>query len=423
MDLTKISGKIPNEVKRYAEENAFNTQTLFVAYLQIRYGVLVERSFACRRYKSGVKITEVRRRASDNSAPIMKNLLFGNIAGYRAVYNAEDKYYHSYGFSYKVFSKEEFDVWHKMDFDTNFYCIYLNHEIIFQIPKYKYCGYTNGDIIQWLKRYEEDPSIEMFGKFRIPISPVLTKKAKKDKAFCKWLIKNAEAVRMNGVNAAVYAFEHNDTVENARRITAELREASLRIPELKGTCIDKHRVIEYLGKNDIDYGLYDDYLKAVKKLNLDLKDTKNSYPKDFNTMHNLRTSQYQSKIDKELQEKFNKAILKNKWVECEGDTYVIILPKTISDLRKEGEILKHCVGRMGYDSKMANGTSLICFCRKKEAPEGPFVTIELDAKTKKVRQRYGEHNSNPPQDVIEFITEWSNQIQRKGKNDKNISSL
>ena len=423
MDLTKISGKIPNEVKRYAEENAFNTQTLFVAYLQIRYGVLVERSFACRRYKSGVKITEVRRRASDNSVPIMKNLLFGNIAGYRAVYNAEDKYSRSYGFSYKVFSKEEFDVWHKMDCETNFYCIYLNPEVIFQIPKYKYCGYTNGNVIQWLKRYEEDPSIEMFGKFRIPISPVLTNKAKKDKAFCKWLIKNAEAVRMNGVNAAVYAYDHNETVENARKITSGLRNCARAIPELKGTEINRDRLIDYLEEKKIDYILYNDYLKAIKALNIDLEDTKNVYPKNFRAMHDIRTSQHQAKIDNELQEKFNKAISKNKWVECEGDTYVIVLPKTIADLRREGSVLKHCVGKMGYDSKMANGTSLICFCRKTESPEEPFVTIELDGKTKKVKQRYGKLNSNPPEDVIEFIKEWSNQIQRKGKNDKNISSL
>ena len=415
MDLTKISSKIPREVTAYAEENAFSTQTLFVAYLQIRYGVLVERSFACRRYKKGVKITEVRRRASDNSVPVMKNLLFGNIAGYRAVYAAEDKFSRSYGFSYKVFSKEEFDVWHKMDYDTNFYCIYLNHEVIFQIPKYKYCGYTNGDIIQWLKKYEEDPSIEMFGKFRIPISPILTNKAKKDKMFRKWLIKNAHDVRMYGVNAAVYAFEHNDTVENARRITATLREASLRIPELKGTCLDKHKVIEYLGKNDIDYGLYDDYLKAVKNLKLDLNDTKNAYPRDFNAMHDLRTSQHQAKIDNELKDKFEKAVSQNKWAEFEGDSYVIILPKTIADLRREGETLKHCVGKMGYDAKMANGTSLICFLRKTEALEDPFVTIELDVKSKKIRQSYGERNSKPEQSVTVFLEEWVKFLKSKDR--------
>lgn len=132
-------------------------------------------------------------------------------------------------------------------------------------------------------------------------------------------------------------------------------------------------------------------------------------------MHDIRISQHQAKIDNELQEKFNKAISKNKWVECEGDTYVIILPKTIADLRREGSALKHCVGKMGYDSKMANGTSLICFCRKAEKPEEPFVTIELDGKTKKVKQRYGKSNSNPPEDVIEYIAEWANQIQRKAK--------
>lgn len=416
MDLTRISGRIPKEVIEYAEKNAFNTQTLFVAFLQIRYGVIVERTFACRRYKNGVKITEVRRRCSDGkSKPVMKNLLYGNIAGYRAVYEPEDKVSRSYGFSYKVFSKEDFDVWHKMDYDTNFYCIYLNTELIFQIPKYKYCGYTNGDVIQWLKRYEEDPGIEMFGKFRIPLSPVLTTKARKEKPFRKWLMKNAYDVRLYGVNAAVYAYEHNETIENARRITSELRNCARAISELKGTEINRKRLNDYLEEKKIDYILYNDYLKAIKALNIDLKDTKNIYPKNFRVMHDLRTSQHQAKIDNELQEKFNKAILKNKWVECEGDTYVIILPKTISDLRKEGESLHHCVGKLGYDSKMANGKSVICFCRELKQRDVPFVTIELDAETKKIKQRYGDHNSTPSNEVISFIEKWAKEIQRKEK--------
>lgn len=413
MDLTKISNKIPPEVIEWAENNAGNRSFSFVEWVTTHYGELVGRYFAARRYKNGVKITEVMRETTGKGRGCVKNLLFTPVGGYIPVFEREDKVFRCGGYPYIAFPKEQFGVWEEIEYPVGFSYRVLNPGEIFSLEEFKYCGYTYGDPIVWARRYRKDKEIEMFGKLGIPLSPVLMKKARNDKAFKKFLYTNGSATWLYGVNATVYAYEHNVSVEEARRITNQLRLAIKFISELKGVNVDRRRVIDFCDKNNVDYELYNDYLKAIKKLGYSLEDTKNLFPKDFKSIHDLRASEYAAVIAKEdqirrkeLYDRFANQAERWKGMCDSNREYVVRIPDSPADLIREGEALGHCVGKMGYDKKMADGVTVIAFVRRACAANTPYCTMEFDPKTAECKQLYTSHNTRPPEEVVTFAEGW-----------------
>ena len=423
MDLTKIGvEKIPGKVKEYAEEKAQSRSNLYIAFLEYKRGEAIERVFSARRYsKKGVLITEILRRATGKSRTVCKNLLYAPVCGYVAVYEAKDKYSHSGGYPCLVFPKEEFDKWDIATVPVGVGRILINPEKLREIPEFKYCGYSGGDVISYLTAYRKDNRVEMFGKMGLGLSPVLMRRAKADGQFRRWLWDNHNAVAIYGVQASLYAYEHGMTVEEARRVCYVKNQldrlVATRIPAISGTTLDRQRVLDYVDDNDINYASYNDYLEALKALKYDLCDTKNIYPRDFDRMHGLRTAEYESFKEKEDRRKrrklyraFEKKTKEAKKYEAEGTEFVIIAPHGIEDLKREGKALEHCVGRMGYDKKMADGVSLIMFLRKADEPSVPFVTLEYRIDKRELNQCYGKRDSRPSENVLAFVNAWAANI-------------
>ncbi len=424
MDLTKIENDIPRLVREWGEENAPNTCFAFVSVLEYLDGEIVERAFGLRRYaKKGVQITEVRRRSTGDKTIFVKNLIFLGMAGYVPIFQCKDRFVGSYGYSYKVFDKEDFDKWYEAEFKFNFTCICLNKEMLADIEEFKYCGFTFGDVIDYLNAYRENHLVEFFGKLGIPLSPMLVAKAEKDKAFRKFLFKNADGVRAVGVRASVYAYNHGIDPIAAAKLLRARRSFLEKVPACKGVkTINIERVCEYCKKHSIELDHYSDYLTAVIDLGLDLNDTKNVYPKDFYAMHDLRISEYASKLAKSDSKKravlyadFAKVVDRAISFELTGDDFTIVAPRDISDLIIEGKSLGHCVGDMGYDKKMADGKVVIMFVRKKNAPRAPFVTLEYDLKKRKLLQAYGRKNTKPDECTMDFINKWLGVMKKRCK--------
>lgn len=427
MDLSKIKcEELPRAVRDWCEEHAVTTAYRFCGYLEYIRGEVVERDFACRRYKKhGVRITEVLRHATGEKSPlIVRNLIYVPMGGYIPIWEAEDKYIGGYGWRYKAFDKDDFGKWEKNAIYVGFSKVFINAEIIFNIPEFKYCGYSGGGVISYLNAYRKDKTVEYFGKMGLSLSPVLMRKAKSDGNFRRFLIENHNGIALYGVQAALFAYKHNTSVEDARRacyVKNQLdRTVAHRIPEIKGTALDRQRVLDYVDDHDINYASYDDYLKCLKALKLDLTDTKNIYPNDFDRMHEMRTAEYaanKEKIDRrkraKLYREFRKAGESARQYEWHEGNYIIIAPTDIQQLVEEGEALQHCVGRMGYDKKMADGISLIMFVRKSQYPNTPFVTVEYRLDTKTLRQCYGYKDSAPADDVKQFCQSWANMLTAK----------
>ena len=212
MDLSKVTTTIPEEVYKWSEKNA-GAYFSFVSVLSYRYGEIIERSFAIRKYaKKGILITEVRRRATGNNTTIVKNLLFSRFGGYIPVFEKENRRSYCQGWNLPVFSEDDFDEWYEANMPCKFYCICLNKNLLTEIEEFKYCGYSCGDVIDYLNKYRQNPMVEYFGKFDLPLSSSLISKADKDKKFKSFLMKNASDVRRFGTQATVYAYNHNLTV-------------------------------------------------------------------------------------------------------------------------------------------------------------------------------------------------------------------
>lgn len=419
MDLKNISKDIPQIVIDWAEKNAVTNKS-FVSVLNYRDGEVIERTFATRRYKKdGVKITEVRRRATGETATLVKNLTFCTMGGYNPVFVAKDIISRS-GWGYKVFEKEWFDRWDYAAMPINIDCKVLNKDMLTSIEEFKYCGYWGGDVIEYLNKYRENPIVELFGKLHMSCSASLIKLASKNKAFRKYVFKNSNDIKSYGPQATVHAYRHNISIGAAYIHLHNRRQALRYIPSLKGTPLDFDKVIDWCDYNDIDYGLYDDYLFSVKELGLDLNNTKNVFPKDFSRIHAVRSGEYEQlklKRDRQkrkaLYKKFAEAGQAAKKYELETSQLIIKAPEDITELKREGKALNHCVGKMDYDKKMAEGDIVIMFVRQTKNVEVPYVTLEYSLKDKRLKQLYGRNNTKPSADVVEFVNNWCQEIKKR----------
>ena len=428
MDVRTIRGlDIPSQVKKWCDEHV-NQGKYFVSYIEYIDGEILERVFASRRYKGkGVAITEVYRDATGSTAPAYKNLTYSKMAGYTPIFKPEDRYQYQGGWGFMVFSKDDYDQWDSPIMPMNFGRVYLNTDLLKTIPEFKYCGYSGGDLITYLNNYRKDNSIEMFGKMGLPLSPILINKAKKDKQFRRFLWEHDNEIAIYGIQAALYAYKHNKSIEESRRIcfvkNQNDRLCAKLVPEVLGTKIDRTRLLDYLETIGDEQGnLYDDYLRAIKALKLDLNDTKNVYPKEFHRMHDLRAAEYASYKAKQdakrrakLYRDFKKKSIDNQVYAYQGDIYTVIIPSVIPDMIKEGKELSHCVGKMGYDKKVVDGVSLIGFIRKNSELDTPFVTVEYRLDEQKLRQCYGFADSKPSEDVLMFANSWAAHVQSINK--------
>ena len=96
--------------------------------------------------------------------------------------------------------------------------------------------------------------------------------------------------------------------------------------------------------------------------------------------------------------------------------FVCIIAKSPAELIREGKVLDHCVGGMGYDQKFVREETLIFFVRLASAQDNPFVTVEYSISEHKVLQCYGKSDTKPDEKVLDFVhNKWLPYANRKIK--------
>lgn len=329
----------------------------------------------------------------------------------------------------------------------NAYRRILNLEFLKTLPEYKYCGYDGtGDALDYLTRYKENPKMELISKLvspRLAMSKRIVGKAAKDKAFITWLKTNvADINRLHvGVPLILSAYAHNKTVAETVA-DSKIKQYFYKTPYIdfseehepakvlyhNADAEMKERIIAYLKRHEINGESYNDYLKALRLLRVDMTDTKNLFPIDWKYWSEVRLNQYATKVAERDQKKNAELNLKIKAIAKKykklagGDgAYIAIIADSKTNLIYEGEMLHHCVGRMDYDQRIAKERSLIFFIRTKAEPTIPLVTVEFSIEQKKVLQCYGAHDKRPGGDIEKFVYDvWQpkarralEQIQRK----------
>lgn len=418
--------RTPAAVFDYMEKQA-EAISKYVACLEIIGDDIVQRLFAYRRKKGVLQWTEVERQSVDADYVVRRNVYLTEMSGWRPVYERGEINGTYYGYPKTRFLEGWFNKWDAEDKPMGVCYRLLNVEAIKDSDKYMYSGYEScdsGECIRYLKMYKANPKVEYFGKLGLVPKKSLLKKAEKDKQFVRFLIDNAETIkkRWYGPNTILYAYNHKMTIDKAADELWMLREArNLFGKNIREAGVDILAVYKWLrGRRDIAIYSYRDYLDACVNLGLNMKDTKVIYPKDFHRMHDLRINEFSSLKAKQkkaearqMEKKFSEVARKYIPFEVDGEKYAIVMPTKTSDLKREGEKLHHCVGRMGYDAKMAKGESIITFVRKIEDKTEPFVTVEFKGDT--VYQCYGDHDSTPAADVRQFVEKWVKEVNKKIK--------
>ncbi len=302
------------------------------------------------------------------------------------------------------------------------YAPLLNVDYVLKMPEYKYSMVDKWlvnecKIFKYLRLYEQYPQMEYLMKAGLKClatSKLILKRASKDRAFCKWLLKHKSEIKDNYYIAAIMrAYKKGTSIE------FEQRRERIFILNRTGQYKDFKRqfngnfteLCEYVLKKKTSMENYIDYFRACVELGLDMSLPKNRYPHDFMRWHDIRIDEFNSQkaeLDEAKRKEFyaqfrNVAEKYMRLQNCENDGYCIFIARSPAELMFEGEKLNHCVGRMGYDRKFVREQSLIFFVRRISEPDKPFVTVEYSPSSKKVLQCYGDHDSKPDDEVNAFV--------------------
>ena len=329
----------------------------------------------------------------------------------------------------------ETDEWFEADDKYYFpFAHVVNREFALKFKEYKYSSIEKSyeqNIIKYLRLYEEYPQMELLVKFGLDnyaMSKTILKKVAKDKKFRKWLIANRNEISINSfyVDTIMTAYKLNKSLKETQEIMRDkkLFDRPDNYKSLKELISknERYKFFSYLQKQQTNLSSYEDYIIACKYLRLNLNEEKHKYPKNFKKWHDIRIDQYRTakikedkKQRKALYEKF--ANIADKYLTLErnkNENFVVIIARSPADLIKEGQILHHCVGQMNYDQKFIREESLIFFVRTKEDMQTPFITLEYSLKNHKVLQCYGEHDTKPSDDILDFVNKkWLPYANRK----------
>ena len=155
-----------------------------------------------------------------------------------------------------------------------------------------------------------------------------------------------------------------------------------------------------LGRLDAATRYWLDYIDAAESNGVELWKKKNFLPRDLRRAHDRECSIRQARLEAERAEQERRKALAEaeiwavrfeevrKKYALEMDGLVIVAPGCANDILQEGKVLCHCVG--GYANRHRDGKTTILFLRKAQAPDKPFMTIEMNGN--KLVQIHGYRN-------------------------------
>lgn len=429
--IKPIPKYIREKIHQYDKKfyNGTYARNHFYSYLTKNDGELVKVTVAAKVKKSVWYCKQVAVHGVHSDKCFVKDMYYTNIGGYSVGWHSEGLTNQRCWYEYGEWGWTTDDM-----FDP--YAPIVNREYILEkFPEYKYSAvdrFTGIDVFKYLRLYEQYPQIEYLTKLglhNIAMSTQILRLCGKDKNFRKWIAKNRQDIVLSDyyVSSIIKAYKTGKSIYEInnfakRKIKFDHADRMDNVKALVKKEVGKF--LDYIEKQNTNFYSYRDYLDACQYLGLDMDEEKNRYPHDFKRWHDIRIDEYRSakalKDEQERKEFYDRfAAVASKYLGLEYDkksVYIAIIAQKPSDLTREGELLHHCVGRMGYDQKFAREESLIFFIRTKEEPEKPLVTVEYSLKNKKVLQCYGDHDSKPDDCVMEFVNKkWLPYANRKLK--------
>lgn len=184
-----------------------------------------------------------------------------------------------------------------------------------------------------------------------------------------------------------------------------------------------HKALKYIGrqaeiyKSDGNHVLQEwgDYIGMARELHMNLGDHCAMFPKNLKAAHEEAVKLIDVRKNEALNRKIKKTADRLRDLCWEYDGLTIRPAVSQGELFNEGQALSHCVGRMSYAEKQAEGETAIFFIRKAKTPDKSYVTLELDLKTWEKIQCYGKHDTYPGSEVSNFVKRWVSDIVKPQK--------
>ena len=235
----------------------------------------------------------------------------------------------------------------------------------------------------------------------------------------RWLEK--EAVNLNEKEAYNFTFLYDSritTLIEYREYAPIKKIINYLLKQFSGSCRSERFTLDsdlgLLTKKQIrEFGNctndWMDYIEWSKELGHEIKSKYVLFPKSLKFAHNKTMKEYQihekkveyakmlrdrRKVNRILNDE--RRLLEDK---IKKEDYFLKIPNDWKEIRKEGDLLGHCVG--SYISNIAEGKCQIYFLRKKEEPDKPFYTMEWA--NGKVRQCRGKGNCGYDDKVASFV--------------------
>lgn len=394
-------------------------ETRYVSMIELYKNKLLLRTWAWKTFRNKIIYKEVQRQIEGENVKLIKDMYYTSIGGYHTIW--QEKYYYRF-------------------FDEYFWEAHLNYyevarEELFEFedvlkldPSLKHCGFIEAkenrwirfNIINYISIYRVFPQIEILSKKKILYlfsDSRFINRMVKDKKFVKFVNNNLEELQKKQYKytAILQAYKSKQTVAYYSYYI-DITNSNIYINNIDILKPKIEKIYKYLIENGISLPSYLDYLEAAKDFVPDLSDTKVLYPHEFMRWHDHYIARKEEIKNENLIKSLKKVVKKFKKYEYVNGKYAVKIAETLDDFKKEGEALKHCVAKMGYDKKMSEEETLIYFIRKKEIIDTPFYTIEVEPKSFGLIQCHGENNKSPTSEIMDFIHEW--QVFHKNKKEQ-----
>lgn len=400
----------------------------FADVITVKHGLLFQRLF-CFQLHGGERPASVKEigRRYEGGKIIVSNLMQ---SGMLSPYLADDSYGegHTSGWCPSRAFKLEKNAKNMFLYPR----FHLNEKEILQ--KFPYSGWNeysgNLDLFKYLTIYKQNPSIEYLVKsgYSNYISSIssLNQKGRNFEEIFGVSRKFKEYLKIKGISQLrlirKYTWLQNgDEVDRlADLVSCERNHKQHYVASVGYVNYEKlnERDMKYLVRNKISLSQYRDYIGFAEKCGYPLEEARYRYPKNFLKAHDEAESQMYVIQNKEKDEKIAELNKKYAKYAYEKNGLCIFPVKDSQELIKESQELHHCVRT--YIDKVANGQSCIFFIRRTERPEVPYVTLELKGKSSNakkldyVSQCYAEHDTEPSDEVKEFVRTWERKYKFDG---------
>lgn len=249
-----------------------------------------------------------------------------------------------------------------------------------------------------------------------------------------------ELKQVNGNTCAVaalkYAEEHGEKLN--RETLQYIADQHIDPAELgmQRTHMSLQRTVHYLAKqsqilkapfHDVRR-LYKDYLSMAYERGMDLTDDIVRHTPKLRILHDRYAEEKNindavnagAGLNKRFRQIAERYAENSEHFQYERSGLVIVVPTCAADIKMEGALQHHCVGASDtYMNRMNKGESFILFLRKKEDPQTPYYTLEVEYDGE-IRQSYGAFDRKPDWEKVEpvlagFTRKISQRLEKEQK--------